>query len=103
MGISGQDEAHVVTSSRFSAIDARKASRYDQRCKCEVQEFGDGSVLAIGPDGLADAEDDVRAVLHDLLRDVLEEADLDLVDIAIELDIPGAQPPFVRSLQHEVT
>src|SRR5436309_11988925 len=67
MGIAGQDEAHVVTSPRFSAIDARKAARHDQRCECEVQEFGDGPVLAIGPDGLADAQNNIGAVVHDLL------------------------------------
>src|SRR5262249_31909152 len=103
MGIAGQDEAHVMTSRRPSAIDARKASRHDQRCKCEVQEFGDRPVPAIRPDRLTHTENDIGAVSHDLLSDVLEEADLGLVDIAIELDIPSAQPPIVRQLEHEVT
>src|SRR5262249_9974767 len=37
------------------------------------------------------------------LRDVLEEADLGLIDIAVELDIPGAQPPIVRQFQRKIT
>src|SRR5215467_7930388 len=103
MGVAGQHEAHVVTSGRFPAVEARKASRHDQRCECEVQEFGDRSILAIGPDRLADAENDIAAVFHDLLRDVFEEADLSLIDIAIELDIPGAQPPIVWKLEDKIT